>query len=44
MNKGLLKSSKKNVLLTKIKNKSLCFEIDQKQSIQKVSCEINKKF
>ena len=38
MNKGLLKSSKENVILKKIKNKSLCFQIDQKESIQKVSC------
>ena len=39
MNKGLIKSSQKNVLLEKIKKKSLCFEIDQTQSIKKVSCE-----
>ena len=40
MNKGLLiKSSQKKVLLRELKNKSLCFEINQKQSIQKVSCE-----
>ncbi len=39
INKGLLKSSKENLVLNKIKNKSLCFEIDQTESIQKVSCD-----
>ena len=40
MNKGLLiKSSQKNVSLRKLKKQALCFEIDQKQIIQKISCE-----
>ena len=39
MNKGLLKSSKENILLKEIKNQSFCFKIDQTESIQKVNCE-----
>ena len=38
MNKGLLKSSKKNILLKDINSKSLCFEINEKQSIKKINC------
>ena len=38
MNRGLIKTSK-NMLLKDIKNKSLCFEIAQTQSIQKLSCD-----